>query len=121
MRIYCTVYIFLQVSAHHNTFQYCWLIGTWIDITKLGNDPVAAAGSMMMVNTKCGAFDNARKVLPMTPLDNKVDRKLINPRFQAQEKFILGMYLGEVTRNLLLTLIDADPSPSYSMANRRST
>ena len=35
----------------------------------------------------------------------------INPRFQAFEKFVSGMYLGEITRNILLTLIDAAPKP----------
>jgi hexokinase len=45
----------------------------------------------MMVNTEWGAFDNAREVLPATPFDSKVDRELINPRFQAYEKFISGM------------------------------
>lgn len=33
----------------------------------------------------------------------------INPRFQAFEKFVSGMYLGEITRNILLALIDAAP------------
>jgi hexokinase len=63
-------------------------------------------GDKMIVNTEWGAFDNARRVLPFTPFDNKVDRESINPRFQAFEKFISGMYLGEITRNLLLHLID---------------
>jgi hexokinase len=65
----------------------------------------------MMVNTEWGAFDNARVVLPTTPFDNKVDRESINPRFQAYEKFISGMYLGEITRNLLLAFVDATPKP----------
>ena len=65
----------------------------------------------MMVNTEWGAFDNAREVLPTTPFDNKLDRESINPRFQAYEKFISGMYLGEITRNVLLALIDAAPKP----------
>jgi hexokinase len=65
----------------------------------------------MMINTEWGAFDNAREVLPRTPFDNKVDRESINPRFQAYEKFISGMYLGEVTRNILLALVDAAPEP----------
>jgi hexokinase len=30
---------------------------------------------------------------------------------QAFEKFISGMYLGEITRNLLVSLIDATPKP----------
>ncbi|KAH8986337.1 hypothetical protein EDB92DRAFT_1879806 [Lactarius akahatsu] len=58
------------------------------NITKLGNGPAAAAGGVMMV-----------------------DRESINPRFQAYEKFISGMYLGEVTRNILLALVDAAPQP----------
>jgi hexokinase len=66
---------------------------------------------MMMINTEWGAFDNAREVLPTTPFDNKVDRESINPGFQAYEKFISGMYLGEITRNLLLALVDAAPKP----------
>jgi hexokinase len=65
----------------------------------------------MMVNTEWGAFDNGRAVLPRTPFDNKVDRESINPRFQAYEKFISGMYLGEITRNVLLALVDATPQP----------
>ena len=47
----------------------------------------------------------------MTPFDNKLDRMSINPRFQAFEKFVSGMYLGEIARNILLALIDAAPKP----------
>ncbi|KAH9962411.1 hexokinase-domain-containing protein [Russula dissimulans] len=81
------------------------------NITKLGNSPAAAAGGVMMINTEWGAFDNAREVLPITPFDNKVDRESINPGFQEYEKFISGMYLGEITRNILLALVDAAPKP----------
>jgi len=81
------------------------------NITKLGNNPAAAAGGVMMINTEWGAFDNAREVLPRTPFDNKVDRESINPGFQAYEKFISGMYLGEIMRNILLALVDAAPQP----------
>jgi hexokinase len=38
-----------------------------------------------------------------------VDRESINPRFQAFEKLISGMYLGEISRNVILSLIDACP------------
>ena len=65
----------------------------------------------MMVNTELGAFDNGRAVLPLMPSDNKVDRQSINPQFRAYEKFILGMYLGGITRSILLTLVDAAPQP----------
>lgn len=52
-----------------------------------------------------------RSALPTTPYDNKLDRESINPRFQAFEKFISGMYLGEIARNVILSLIDAAPKP----------
>ncbi|KAF8313046.1 hypothetical protein DL93DRAFT_2059334 [Clavulina sp. PMI_390] len=78
------------------------------DIETLGKlpDELRLRGGKMIANTEWGAFDNARTVLPFTQFDNKVDRESINPRFQAFEKFISGMYQGEVTRNLLLYLID---------------
>jgi hexokinase len=47
-----------------------------------------------------------RKVLRVTPHDNKCDRKSVNPRKQAFEKMVSGMYIGEVVRNVLLNLID---------------
>jgi hexokinase len=61
---------------------------------------------------RCSSSDrDQRSTLPTTPFDNKLDRESINPRFQAFEKFISGMYLGEITRNILLALIDAAPKP----------
>ncbi|GBB98726.1 hypothetical protein RclHR1_03300006 [Rhizophagus clarus] len=60
----------------------------------------------MIINMEWGAFDNERRVLPLNMFDNKVDRKSNNPRKQAFEKLISGMYLGEITRNVLLNLID---------------
>lgn len=48
-----------------------------------------------------------RTHLPYTPFDTALDRTSINPRFQAFEKFISGMYLGELTRGVLLALVDA--------------
>ncbi|KIK65672.1 hypothetical protein GYMLUDRAFT_39175 [Collybiopsis luxurians FD-317 M1] len=80
-------------------------------IPKLGNSPAAAKGGHMVVNTEWGAFNNTRSHLPSTPFDNALDRTSINPRFQAFEKFISGMYLGEITRHVLLSLIDAAPKP----------
>jgi hexokinase len=60
----------------------------------------------MAVNMEWGAFDNERRVIHLTPYDNKLDRESINPRFQIYEKLISGMYLGEIARNVLLHLID---------------
>ena len=89
------------------------------NFTELGNHPAAAPGGMMMVNTEWGAFNNAREVLPTTPFDSKVDCELIIPCFQVYEKFISGMYLGEIRRNLLLALVDATPKPI--LFNSKST
>jgi len=80
-------------------------------IPKLANSPAAAKGGYMVVNTEWGAFNNSRSHLPSTPFDNALDRTSINARFQAFEKFISGMYLGEITRHVLLSLIDAAPKP----------
>jgi hexokinase len=81
------------------------------NITKLKNDPAAAQGGDMIINTEWGAFNNSRSQLPTTVFDNVLDRQSINPHFQAFEKFISGMYLGEITRNVLLSLVDAAPRP----------
>ena len=42
----------------------------------------------------------------MTPFDNMVDRRDIRPRSHIFEKMISGMYLGELTRSVLVSLID---------------
>lgn len=54
---------------------------------------------------------NQRSHLPLTPYDKILDRLSINVGYQAFEKFISGMYLGEITRLILLSLIDATPQP----------
>jgi len=78
-------------------------------ITKLNGskNPAVPKEGKMIVNCEWGGFDNSRNVLPVTQFDNKVDRESINPRYQCFEKFISGMYLGEITRNLLLYLVDS--------------
>ncbi|WWD15973.1 hypothetical protein CI109_100397 [Kwoniella shandongensis] len=92
--------------------------GAYIDktrtVTKLGEDKISEAekggehaGEFMVVNTEWGAFDNGRHCLPISAFDNKLDRESINPRKQAFEKLVSGMYLGEIVRNILLHLIDS--------------
>ncbi|KAJ3568406.1 hypothetical protein NP233_g5735 [Leucocoprinus birnbaumii] len=80
-------------------------------IKKLQGTPVASKGGYMVVNTEWGAFNNSRSHLPSTPSDNALDRLSINPTFQAFEKFISGMYLGEIARGIIVSLIDASPKP----------
>ncbi|RXK39485.1 hexokinase [Tremella mesenterica] len=92
--------------------------GAYIDRTrtvkKLGEEAITAAealgehaGQYMVINTEWGAMDNGRHTLPVSIFDNKLDRESINPRKQAFEKMVSGMYLGEITRNMLLYLIDS--------------
>lgn len=92
--------------------------GAYIDksrtISKLGKEKIEEAekggehaGEYMVVNMEWGAFDNKRVCLPISIFDNKLDRESINPRKQAFEKLVSGMYLGEITRNILLYMIDS--------------
>ncbi|KAI9485145.1 hypothetical protein BDB00DRAFT_773595 [Zychaea mexicana] len=60
----------------------------------------------MVINTEWGAFDCERICLPMTIHDNKLDRESHHPRQQIFEKMISGMYLGEISRNVIVHLVD---------------
>lgn len=62
----------------------------------------------MIINMEFGAFDNERRILPLTRFDNKLDRESINPHAQLYEKMISGMYLGEIARNVLTDMIDRE-------------
>lgn len=68
--------------------------------------PAPSAPTHMIVNTEWGSFDNARKTLPVTQYDNKVDRTAIRQRHHIFEKMISGMYLGEIFRSVLVNMID---------------
>jgi hexokinase len=81
------------------------------NIPKLKGSPIYEKGGQMIINCEWGAFNNSRSHLPSTPADNALDRLSINPKFQAFEKFISGMYLGELVRQTLVALIDASPEP----------
>lgn len=75
-------------------------IGKW----KGGN----AACPEMIVNMEFGSFDNERRILPVTHYDNKVDSESLNPHSQIFEKMVSGMYLGEITRNILMEMMDRE-------------
>jgi len=63
------------------------------------------------VNTEWGSFDNGLKVLPTTPYDAILDKDSINPGIQMFEKRISGMFLGEILRIVLVTMMN-DPKAS---------
>ena len=67
---------------------------------------VNGVAQSMVINTEWGGYDNERAALPINPFDSAVDRCDIRPRTQAFEKMISGMYLGEISRVVLVHLID---------------
>lgn len=77
------------------------------ELKKLG--PLAATASsdsIMIVNTEWGAFDNECMVLPLTKYDKQLDAASLFPGQQVFEKMISGMYLGELTRLVLLDFVE---------------
>jgi len=89
----------------------CAYIEDIAKIPKLAGKPAAACGGQMVVNCEWGGFNNSRTHLPTTPFDRGLDRRSINPSFQAFEKFVSGLYLGESVRSVILALVDATPKP----------
>ncbi|RKP21851.1 hypothetical protein ROZALSC1DRAFT_26751 [Rozella allomycis CSF55] len=61
-------------------------------------------GKQMVINTEWGAFDSERKYLPYTKYDNQLNKESLYPNQQNFEKMISGMYLGEITRHVLVDL-----------------
>lgn len=50
-----------------------------------------------------------KKVLPCNHFDNKLDRESPYPHRHIYEKMTSGLYLGEIVRNILTSLIDSSP------------
>lgn len=62
------------------------------------------ASTPMAINCEYGAFDNDRRVLPLTSYDEQIDRESPRPGQQMFEKMSAGLYLGEIFRRVLLDL-----------------
>jgi hexokinase len=60
----------------------------------------------MAINCEYGAFDNAKRVLPLTKFDEQVDAESPRPGEQAFEKLSAGLYLGEIFRLVMIELLD---------------
>ena len=77
--------------------------------TKLTSSPDAGVYDTttgeMIINTEWGSFDNHLSVLPDTPYDAALDAESNNPGIQMFEKRISGMFLGEILRRALLSLV----------------
>ncbi len=70
--------------------------------------------ALMIVNTEWGNFDRRLEFLPNTPYDMAVDSGSVNPGFEMYEKRISGMYLGEILRQTILSLVNQAKSPIFS-------
>jgi hexokinase len=59
----------------------------------------------MVVNTEWGSFDNELTVLPTTKYDIQLDAESVNPGIQMFEKRVSGMFLGEILRLVLNSMM----------------
>jgi hexokinase len=59
----------------------------------------------MVINTEWGSFDNELSCLPTTPYDKKLDEDSVNPGIQMFEKRVSGMFLGEILRVVILSML----------------
>ena len=79
-------------------------------ITKLASTEGSAdydkSTGNMIVNTEWGSFDNSMNVLPNTPYDQSLDKESVNPGIQMFEKRVSGMFLGEILRRAILSLVN---------------
>jgi hexokinase len=91
-------------------------------VRKLVNDKKAAGSydtstGEMIVNTEWGSFDNALSVLPNTPYDDGLDKDSVNPGIQMFEKRVSGMFLGEILRRAIVTLMSDPKIPLFKDEN----
>ncbi|KAH6616249.1 putative glucokinase [Boeremia exigua] len=88
----------------------------------ISQTPYADEDGIMVVNTEWGAMcDCSDSVLPRCLYDDVLDIASSNPRSQLLEKQISGLYLGELMRLAMMSLLDeklfgmsvTDSSPIY--------
>jgi len=73
------------------------------NIVKLG-----ASSRDQVINMEWGGFGDKHNYLPLSVEDKIIDNQSLNPGQQIFEKMISGMYLGEITRLFILTLIQRE-------------
>lgn len=88
--------------------------------TKLQASDYDTSTGEMIVNTEWGSFDNDLRVLPNTPYDADLDAESNNPGIQMFEKRISGMFLGEILRRALVSLIKHETTPLFRDADSNS-
>ena len=76
--------------------------------SKGGNADYDKSTGEMIINAEWGSFDNQLNVLPNTSYDQLVDQGSVNPGVHMFEKRVSGMFLGEILRQTIISLI-SDP------------
>lgn len=93
-------------------------------VKKLGgankNDNVDTSTGEMIINTEWGSFDNHLSVLPNTPYDDSLDKESNNPGIQMFEKRVSGMFLGEILRRAILSMVKDPKIGLFSDENSSS-
>lgn len=85
-------------------FNACYVerlsrVGTW--------DGDYDEPSHVIINTEWGGLGNSGSVdWIRTSFDREVDKSSINPGRQIYEKLVSGMYMGEIVRNVILSLME---------------
>jgi hexokinase len=67
----------------------------------------------MIINTEWGSFDNSMSVLPTTPYDDDLDAESNNPGIQMFEKRVSGMFLGEILRRAIVSMVKHNDFPLF--------
>ncbi|CAO3622571.1 unnamed protein product [Cunninghamella blakesleeana] len=114
-----TISTLMGFTYLHPQTDLCIILGTGINACyfeklekikkwdqKKENEKDKKSFTEMAINTEWGAFDNEKRVLPLTIYDNKLDRESTNPKQQIYEKLISSYYLGEIVRNVMMQSID---------------
>jgi hexokinase len=100
--------------------------GAYVDkldrVSKLVNNKEAdgsydTSTGEMIINTEWGSFDNDLSVLPNTPYDTALDADSVNPGIQMFEKRVSGMFLGEIFRRAIVTLMEDKSVPLFKDEN----
>ncbi|KAK2732342.1 glucokinase [Myotisia sp. PD_48] len=79
-----------------------------------GGDTYDKTTGKMVVNVEWGSFDTDLKVLPDTEFDKLLDNGSVNPGIQLFEKRISGMFLGEILRFAILSMVN---NPAVKLFN----
>jgi hexokinase len=88
-------------------------------VTKMLNNKASGAFDKstgeMIINSEWGSFDNSLRTLPNTPYDIELDRNSNNPGIQMFEKRISGMFLGELFRLAIVSVLNLhDPKTPFT-------